>query len=97
MIIDVKNLSEWAGAIMTIWAVVGGIGFIIYRFTKRVKQLEDTVRKNSEDIEDSKEERFLSIEVSKTILEVVAQNKNNGNVEVAMNKIDNFLNKKAHE
>ena len=97
MTIDVKSLSEWAGAIMSIWAVIGGVGFIIYRFTKRVKQLEDAVSKNSEDIEDSKEERFLSIEVSKTILEVVAQNKNNGNVESAMNKIDKFLNKKAHE
>lgn len=97
MIIDIGVMAQWADAYMAIWALVGGFVFAAYKLTKWLRKLNSTVEFHEKEIKKSCEERQLNIEIMKTILEVVALNKNNGNVEEAMSKIDKFINEKAHE
>lgn len=93
MVIDIGVMGNWATQIVAI----GGLCVGVYWICSQIIAVKSKLAEHEDCIQDSKEERKLSIEVQKTILEVVAQNKNNGNVEAAMDKIDRFLNEKSHE
>ena len=93
MVIDIGIMGNFATQIVAIGGLCGGV----YWICSQIIAVKSKLAEHDECIQDSKEERKLSIEVQKTILEVVAQNKNNGNVEEAMDKIDRFLNEKSHE
>lgn len=93
MILDINIMGNWATQLLAIGGLCGGV----YWICSQISAVKSKLSEHDECIKNSKEERKLSIEVQKTILEVVAQNKNNGNVEAAMDKIDRFLNEKSHE
>lgn len=93
MVIDIGVMGNWATQIVAI----GGLCAGVYWICSQIFAVKSKLAEHEDCIQDSKEERKLNIEVQKTILEVVAQNKNNGNVEAAMDKIDRFLNEKSHE
>lgn len=97
MTIDIGLMAQWADAYMAIWTLVSIFVFAAYKFIKWLRKLNIMVVAHEKEIKKSCEERHLNIEIMKTILEVVALNKNNGNVEEAMFKIDKFINEKAHE
>lgn len=93
MVIDIGVIGNWSTQLLAIGGLCGGVYWICSQIFAVKSKLSD----HEKCIQDSQQERQLSIEVQKTILEVVAQNKNNGNVERAMKKIDKFLNEKAHD
>lgn len=93
MVVDIGVIGNWATQIMAIGGLFGGV----YWICSQISSVKNKLSEHDKCIQDSQEERKLSIEVQKTILEVVAQNKNNGNVELAMEKIDKFLIEKAHD
>lgn len=93
MILDIGIMGNWATQLMAIGGLLAGVYWICYQ----IFAVKSKLSEHEKCIQDSQQERQLSIEVQKTILEVVAQNKNNGNVERAMKKIDEFLIEKAHD
>lgn len=93
MIIDIGVIGNWSTQLLAFGGLCGGV----YWICSQIFAVKSKLSEHEKCIQDSQEERQLSIEVQKTILEVVAQNKNNGNVERAMKKIDEFLNEKAHD
>lgn len=96
--IDINIVQNGLAILVTfITAEAGVVAWFYKTVFKEINKLKITSADHEEEIQCSKQERRLSIEVQRTILEVVARNKNNGNVEAAMDKIDNFLNDQAHK
>lgn len=91
--IDINVLGNGATQLIAIGTFGGGVFWICSQVFKTKAKLAE----HDKCIEDSKEERHLLIEINKTILEVVAHGQNNGNVEKAEEKIQKFLNEKAHD
>lgn len=93
MILDIGIMGNWSTQLLAIGGLCGGI----YWICREIFNVKDKLAEHDNCIQDSKEERRLLIEVNRTILEVVAHGKNNGNVEEAEKKIHEFLSEKAHE
>lgn len=93
MVIDIGIIGGWSAQLLAIGGLFGGV----YWICTNIFAVKNKLAEHDKCIQESLDERQLSIEIQKTILEVVAHGKNNGNVKAAEAKIDKFLNKKAHE
>jgi|LGOV01.1.fsa_nt_gb hypothetical protein len=91
--IDISGVGTFAREL----AAIGGLAVGIFWVCSQAIFVKNKLDEHDNCIKESKEERKLTIELQRTILEVVARNKNNGNVEEAMEKIDKFLDEKAHK
>lgn len=84
-------------AFLTACGILGAFSIFVYKQCKKIHCRNEMIKEHDEAIKFSKKERKLIIELLQTVLEVTAQNKNNGNVERAMKKIDKFMIEEIHE